>query len=156
MANTIQIQNPIGLPPKVIEKLITGRARKIPHLIVFDFDITDGESYQDDTRTPSSGVFQVEAINIGANDIIKYNIKDTYYNQSWFDAPVYSFLFGGDGRSMGLLPCPILLPPSTSIIVDARYDANDPNAGGSDRAIGQIILVGYILEGITDEDLHLR
>ena len=155
MAN-INIQSNLGLPPKVVEKLLAGEARKIPHLIVFDIEVDSGSTFQTDTRTPASGCFQIEFVNVGGSDIFKFNIKDTYFNQNWFDAPVYSYLFGGDGKSMGLLPCPVVLPPSTSLIISARYDSTDPNSGGSDKVVGQIILGGYILEGITAEDLMLR
>jgi len=154
--NAIQVQGPLGLPPRVIEKLTKGQARKIPRIITFPFEVNDGETIQLDTRTPSSGCFQVEAINTGGNDVFLYNIKDTYFNQAWFDSEVYNFLMGGDGRSMGLLPCPVILPPSTQIIVNIRYDATDPNTGGSDKVVGQILLIGYILDGITAEDLNLR
>jgi|GEM_PF-2382306 len=155
MANNKVLPNIYGLPQKVIEKILAGKVRKLPYTMVFSINLADGEQNTFDQRTNSAGVFQIEFVNVGANDIFKYNIKDTYTNQNWFTDYVYSFLFGGDGRSMGLLPCPILLPPSTNIIISAIYNSADPNAGGSDSVTGQIILGGYVLEGLTAEDLRL-
>jgi len=140
----------VGLPPKLVQDIIQGNIRPRYFAMAFSIEVNDGESISVDDRTPSDGVFQVEYINIIASDVFKLQINDTFTNSNWFAEPVYYNAIGGDGKGYGYLPAPILLNPSTQIIVTASYDSTDPNTAGSDKVIGQVVIGGYVLVGLND------
>ena len=153
MAN---IQLPTApLPPDVIQKIYAGKIKKVPYVLVFEFEnLASGTNAVIQERTPSDGVFQIEYINIQSNDLGKFSIYDTFHNRNWFTQPTYFSLIGGKGTSYGFLPCPILIPASTDIKVEVSYDSNDPNTGNATAISGQIILGGYILQGLRYEDIY--
>jgi len=140
----------LGFGPRFVERLQKGDIRKVFHIITFNLKVDSGEVVSVDDRTPSDGVFQVEYVNVLTNEPVKVQIKDTFTNRNWFSDYTYAQAFAGDGKSAGFLPSPILLNPSTQILVSATYDSNDPLSGGSDSAVGQIIIAGYILVGLMD------
>jgi len=140
----------VGLPPALVNDIIKGNIRPRYFNMAFSFEVNDNESVTVDDRTPSDGVFQVEFINIIANDVFKLQVNDTFNNSNWFSEPIYSTAIGGDGKGYGYLPAPILLNPSTQIIISASYNASDPNTAGSQKVVGQVIIGGYVLSGLAD------
>ena len=140
----------LSFGPRFIERLQKGDIKKVFHIITFNLDINSGEVVTVDDRTPSDGVFQVEYINTIINEPVKVQIKDTFTNRNWFTDLTYVQAFAGDGKSAGYLPAPILLNPSTQIVISATYDSNDPLSSGSDAATGQLVIAGYILVGLMD------
>ncbi len=140
----------IGFGTQFIERLKRGDIRKIFYIITFDLEVASGEVVNVDDRTPSDGVFQIEFMNIISNEPIKIQVRDTFTNRNWFSDHVYSHIVAGDGKSYGYLPSPILVNPSTQLVVTATYNKDDPLATGSDKASGQLVIGGYILVGLRE------
>jgi hypothetical protein len=140
----------VGLPPKLVQDIIQGNIKPRYFAMAFSIEVNDGESVAVDDRTPSDGVFQVEYINIISSDVFKLQISDTFTNTNWFSEPIYSTAIGGDGKGYGYLPAPILLNPSTQLVITASYDGTDPNSAGSDKVVAQVVIGGYVLTGLRD------